>query len=182
MFAKRYLPGKSYCWRSFAVSAALLSTALFSSPVSAVWETVIDGDSFNNYSEFESTWNYLYPWGSDHNGTARMYGSSSDHNHISLSGGVLTLKASSINWDEGNSSADPYLPIRYHSGAVHAKHKVLINDNYPNYELEARIQAPSARGTWPAFWLTGANSWPPESDIMEFKGSNVNWQNTYTGS
>jgi hypothetical protein len=148
----------------------------------ATWETVIDNSSFNNYDAFESSWNYLYPWGSDHNGTARMYGSSSDHNHIFLNNGVLTLKASQISWDEGNSSSDPYLPIQYHSGAVHAKHKVLINDNYPNYEIKARIKAPSFTGTWPAFWLTGVNSWPPESDIMEYKGSNVNWQNTYTGS
>lgn len=40
---------------------------------------------------------------------------------------------------------------------------------------------PTARGTWPAFWLTGVNSWPPESDIMEFKGNSTCWQNTYDG-
>jgi hypothetical protein len=155
---------------------------IVSAEAAADWETIIDGTSFNNYGEFQSAWNYLYPWGSDHNGTARMYGSSSDHNHIYLHNSTLTLKAAKIDWNEGNSSSDPYLPIHYHSGAVYAKHKVVINDNYPNYEIKARIQAPSSRGTWPAFWLTGAESWPPESDIMEFKGSSVNWQNTYTGS
>ena len=35
------------------------------------FETVIDG-SFANYTTFEQYWNYLYPWGSDHNGAARM--------------------------------------------------------------------------------------------------------------
>jgi len=30
--------------------------------------------------------------------------------------------------------------------------------------------------------MTGANSWPPESDFMEFKGSATCWQNTYDGS
>jgi galactan endo-beta-1,3-galactanase len=159
----------------------LISGFLICGKAVADWETIIDVDSFNSYGKFESTWNYLYPWGSDHNGTARMYGSSSDHNHTYLNNGVLTLKASRISWNEGNSSSDPYLPIHYHSGAVHAKHKVIINDQYPNYEIKARIKAPSSRGTWPAFWLTGADSWPPESDIMEFKGNNVIWQNTYTG-
>lgn len=148
----------------------------------ADWEAIIDDDSFSSYQNFESTWNYRYPWGSDHNGTARMYSSSSNHNHTYLNNGTLTLKASKIGWNEGNSSSDPYLPIHYHSGAVHAKHKVVINDKYPNYEIKARIRAPSSRGTWPAFWLAGVDSWPPESDIMEFKGSNENWQNTYTGS
>lgn len=144
----------------------------------ATWETVLTGSSFNSRAAFEAEWNYYYPWGRDHNGTARMYGYPS---HVNMSGGVLTLTASRISWNEGNSSADPYLPIRYHSGAVHANHQVLVNDQFPNYEIRGEFQAPSSRGTWPAFWLTGANSWPPESDIMEFKGNNQNWQNTATG-
>jgi hypothetical protein len=65
----------------------------------------------------ESERNYRYPWGSDHNGTARMYASATDHNRVSLSGGVLTLKATRISWDEGNSGAVPHLPIRCHSSA-----------------------------------------------------------------
>jgi hypothetical protein len=31
----------------------------------------------------------------------------------------------------------------------------------------------------PAFWLTGAWTWPPESDILEFKGDDRNWFNTF---
>ncbi len=41
---------------------------------------------------------------------------------------------------------------------------------------------PIQTGTWPAFWMTGANSWPPESDFAEFKGSDGCNQNTYDGS
>jgi galactan endo-beta-1,3-galactanase len=177
---KRFTPKFSMHFKFIFIT--LLGGFLIYGKAIADWETIIDDDSFNSYENFESTWNYLYPWGSDHNGTARMYGSSSDHNHTYLNNGVLTLKASKIGWNEGNSSSDPYLPIHYHSGTVHAKHKVIINDQYPNYEIKARIQVPLSRGTWPAFWLAGVNSWPPESDIMEFKGNNENWQNTYTGS
>ena len=50
------------------------------------WETVLD-NSFTDYTTFESKWNYLYPWGSDHNGSARMYGSTTDHNHIYITTG-----------------------------------------------------------------------------------------------
>ncbi|GGP64303.1 glycoside hydrolase family 16 protein [Saccharothrix coeruleofusca] len=145
----------------------------------ATWETVLSG-SFASYSALESAWNYRYPWGSDHNGSARMYASASDHNHVFLDGsGVLAIRASRINWDEGTSSADPHLPIRYHSGAVHAKQQVRVTDQFPNWEVKGEFQAPSARGTWPAFWLTGVNSWPPESDILEYKGDTRNWSNTY---
>jgi beta-glucanase (GH16 family) len=148
----------------------------------AVWETLVDGSSFQDRSALQAEWNFLYPWGSDHNGSARMYASAIDNNHVYLSpSGVLNLKATRITWDEGNSSADPHLPIRYHSGAVHAKDQVLVNDQFPNYEVRGEFQAPSVRGSWPAFWLTGAWSWPPESDVLEFKGDNRNWFNTYDG-
>jgi len=146
------------------------------------FETVIS-NSFGSYATFESYWNYLYPWGSDHNGTARMYGSSADHNHIYLdASGVLHIKATRITWDEGTSSSTPHLPIHYHSGAINAKFHVLVNDQFPNYEVKGDFQVPSVKGSWPAFWLTGVNSWPPESDIMEFKGNSNNWQNTFRTS
>ncbi len=145
------------------------------------WQNVFtDNFSGTSYSDFENIWNYLYPWGSDHNGSARMYGSPSDHNHIYKNGrGYLTIKSSRINWNEGNSSHDPWLPIRYHSGAIHAKQRVHISNQYPEWSLEARIAAPSARGTWPAFWFTNHNPWDAESDIMEYKGSRTCWQNTW---
>lgn len=166
--------------RGFLVAGGAGLAALGTSGLgrAATWETVINA-SFANYSTLESVWNYRYPWGSDHNGTARMYASASDHNHVFLEGSTLVIRATRINWNEGNSSADPHLPIRYHSGAVHARQHVLVNDQFPNWEVRGEFQAPSARGTWPAFWLTGVNSWPPESDILEYKGDARNWFNTY---
>ncbi|UJW30680.1 family 16 glycosylhydrolase [Saccharothrix sp. AJ9571] len=164
-----------------AGSAGLLGLAAggLRPAAAATWETVLSG-SFSGYPALESAWHYRYPWGSDHNGTARMYGSASDHNHVYLEGsGVLVLKASRINWDEGTSSKDPYLPIHYHSGTLHAKQQVVVSDQFPQWEVRGEFQAPSARGTWPAFWLTGATSWPPESDILEYKGDARNWFNTY---
>jgi tetratricopeptide (TPR) repeat protein len=63
----------------------------FGTIMADTWETVLDGATFNSYSAFEAAWNYLYPWGSDHNGSARMYGSATDHNHIYLVGSRMTL-------------------------------------------------------------------------------------------
>jgi galactan endo-beta-1,3-galactanase len=147
---------------------------------SAGWETIIDHQSFASYPSFEKNWNYLYPWGSDHNGTARMYAGRNDHTYVSLQkGNVLCLLARPVKENEGNSNKHPFLPIRYHSGAIHAKHQVTVSDAWPVYEISAFIKAPVSKGTWPAFWLTAVHGWPPESDIVEFKGDSLNWQNTF---
>ena len=147
------------------------------------WETLIDGESFANYGNFEAKWNYNYPWGTDHNGSARMVGSSTNHNQISLSGGEMTITATRLSSSPGNSTANGFtnVAIWYNSGACYAKQQVLINDQFPSYTISGDFAVPTNRGTWPAFWITGVNSWPPESDIMEFKGSSTNWQNTYDG-
>lgn len=144
----------------------------------ATWETVVGPSSFASYQALEADWNYLYPWGSDHNGSARMFGSPVDHNHVHLADGVLTLQATRISGSEGNSGADPHLPIRYHSGAVHLKHHVVVDSQFPEYEIKGDFAAPGVAGTWPALWLTAVNSWPPEIDIVEFKGDNRNCFNT----
>jgi beta-glucanase (GH16 family) len=173
--------GNAFGRRTLLTLAGVAGAAVAGAPPasSATWETVLSG-SFANRAALEAGWYYRYPWGSDHNGSARMYASSSDINHVYLeTSGVLTIKATRITWDEGTSSADPYLPIRYHSGALHARQQVLVTDQFPNWEVKGEFQAPATRGAWPAFWLTGANSWPPESDILEFKGDNRNWFNTY---
>lgn len=140
----------------------------------AKYETILDSSSFSSSSAFEQHWGYFYPWGSDHNGSARMY-----KKQITLQNGVLQLKATPVRKEEGKSKLDPYLNIRYQSGAVHAKHQITITKEYPTYVVSGEFKAPIAPGTWPAFWLTAVNSWPPETDILEFKGDDVNWQNTF---
>lgn len=136
-------------------------------------ETVIH-NTFVDRETFEAAWNYLYPWGSDHNGTARMF-----PDQVRLEDGVLVLKASRLPEEEGASKENPHLGIRYHSGAVHAKHRVEVTSEYPVHEIQGDFQAPYATGTWPAFWLTTHNPWPPEIDILEFKGHATNCVNTF---
>ncbi|KAJ3026806.1 hypothetical protein HDV00_011586 [Rhizophlyctis rosea] len=141
---------------------------------SGTFEEVIPESSFNNFGTY---WNNLYPWGSDHNGAARMVAS-----NIATSGGVLTLRADRLSAQDGYSTANPKPAIWYHSGAVHAKQAVTLTDQYPNYEIRGEFKAPTSKGTWPAFWLTGTQSWPPEIDILEFKGDSTNWFNTFRSS
>lgn len=105
------------------------------------WETVIPASSFSSFSTY---WNNLYPWGSDHNGTARMR-----TQNIAVSTGVLTFSSTPTS-GVGNSNKDPFLPIHYYSGAVHAKAIPIVNDAYPKWRFSAEVQSPSQRGTWPA--------------------------------
>lgn len=149
--------------------------------VNAAWEDVIS-NSLTDYNTFHRYWDYLYPWGSDHNGSARMYGSTTDHNHVYLENNSVVLMSDRISWDEGKSTANPHPKINYHSGAIHSKETFTVNDQYPNWEIRGEFQAPTRGGTWPAFWLNGAWTWPPEIDIVEFKGSNTNWFNTFRTS
>jgi len=146
------------------------------SPQRAGWETLVDGASFNSVSAFTNKWSYNYPWGTDHNGSARM-----DQTNVTVSSGVVTLTSSLTNTYEGKSTANPYLTIRYNSGTFYLKQQITISPQYPVWDISGQFKAPTQKGTWPAFWLTGANSWPPESDIMEFKGSTGCNQNTYDG-
>ncbi|AXP82068.1 Endo-1-2C3-1-2C4-beta-glycanase ExsH [Mariniflexile rhizosphaerae] len=138
------------------------------------WETIIEADSFDDMKRFKANWNYFYPWGTDHNGSARMYKS-----QIRLENNSLHLKASPVAKGEGKSTSPPHLAIKYHSGAVHAKHQIKVSKEYPEYMISGEFKAPTEQGTWPAFWLTAVDGWPPESDILEFKGDAVNWQNTF---
>jgi beta-glucanase (GH16 family) len=142
----------------------------------AAWETLVDDTSFNSVSAFTNQWSYNYPWGTDHNGSARM-----DPTNVGVLSGTVTLTSSPTNSYEGRSSKNPHLTIRYNSGTFYLNHKITISQQYPAWDISGEFKVPTQKGTWPAFWLTGANSWPPESDFMEFKGSHGCNQNTYNG-
>ncbi|TFY74671.1 hypothetical protein EWM64_g9342 [Hericium alpestre] len=115
--------------------AALLSLALLSGtsgtsgtqhPKRQSQTTVIPQSSFDSYTSLEQYWAYLYPWGSDHNGSARMQGNSSDHDHISVAHGVLTLKATPTTTPQPPSTAAPNPAIHYISGTIYAKQTVTV--------------------------------------------------------
>lgn len=138
----------------------------------------IDSSSFSSVSNLTKYWDMLYPWGADHNGSARMYA-----DNVSLLGNnTLKISALRVPQTEGKSGADPHLTIAYHSGAIHAKQKIELTDQEPYWVISGDFQVPTMVGSWPAFWITGADSWPPEIDMMEFKGSNTCWQNTVNGT
>ncbi|ESK96360.1 glycoside hydrolase family 16 protein [Moniliophthora roreri MCA 2997] len=159
------------------VLVAIFAAMLPALPVVRAQTTVVPSNSFSSTRTFEQYWNYLYPWGEDHNGSGRM-----TQANIAVGSGTLTLRATpTSNANPPTSSADPHPAIHYASGAIHAKEQITVTQS-ESWTIEGEFSAPTDRGTWPAFWLTSAIGWPPEVDIGEWKGTAENWFNTFNTS
>lgn len=133
-------------------------------------DTIIPSDSFNSFSTY---WNYNYPWGTDHNGAARM-----DESQVSVSDDVLTLTSTPVTGQPATSGG---IAINYLSGTVYAKSTFTVAEG-GGYDLTADFIAPTEKGTWPAFWLTAVSGWPPEIDVAEWKGDGKISFNTFNTS
>ncbi|KAF2139455.1 glycoside hydrolase family 16 protein [Aplosporella prunicola CBS 121167] len=163
----------------FTVALAAAASATPVQPAKRATETVVPTSCFDSYESFESYFNYLYPWGSDHNGGARMVGNSSDHDYISINDpGTLTLTAHPVTGEPATSSG---VAINYLSGTVHAKDQFTVEEG-GGYDFNVELQATTTYGTWPAFWLTAVEGWPPEIDLAEWKGSGKVSFNTFNTS
>ncbi|KAF9891830.1 hypothetical protein FE257_003315 [Aspergillus nanangensis] len=140
--------------------------------------TLIPTTCFDDYSSLEEYFSYLYPWGEDHNGSARMVGNSSNHEYVSVESGTLTLVAKPVSGQPPTSGGQE---INYLSGAVHSTDPITVEAG-SGFNIQAEFQATTATGTWPAFWLNGDWTWPPEIDMAEWKGSGDISFNTFNSS
>jgi galactan endo-beta-1,3-galactanase len=138
--------------------------------------TMIPKTCFDSVANFEVDFDYLYPWGSDHNGAARM-----DKDHIKIADGVLTLTASPVTGQKPASSGGKSIAIHYLSGTVYAKEQFNVSKG-GGYDFTGDFRATTTKGTWPAFWLTAVKGWPPEIDMAEWKGSGKISFNTFNTS
>jgi beta-glucanase (GH16 family) len=59
--------------------------------------------------------------------------------------------------------------IPYSVGVVNTFH----SNNFTYGYFAVRSKNPSGPATWPAWWLTGKNNWPPEIDIFEMYGKST---------
>lgn len=159
-------------------SAALLLPA-FSSAVAVEKRAsmLIPKTCFDSVSNFEQYFVYNYPWGgTTHNGGARM-----DKAHVNINAGTLTITAQPVTGQAPATHGGKQIAINYLSGAVGAKQHFTIPAG-GGFVFSGSFQATTTKGTWPAFWLTAVNGWPPEVDMAEWKGSGKISFNTFNTS
>ena len=155
---------------------ATTATPILPSPRAA--STLIPKSALDTQSTLLQYFTYNYPWGgTDHNGGARM-----SPTHVSISSpGVLTLTAQPVTGQKPATHAGKQIPIHYLSGAVGAKQHFSVPKS-GGLVFSGSFQATTTKGTWPAFWLTAVNGWPPEIDMAEWKGSGKISFNTFNTS
>lgn len=135
----------------------LFSISSYSQNYQLVWS-----DEFNGSSIDLSKWAFqngngcpnMCGWG---NGELQSY--TSDAKNVSVSNGVLSIKA--IKENVGGSS---FTSTKLLTNGLHS---------WKYGRFEASMKMPLGRGLWPAFWmLPTTNQWPTtgEIDIMEYRG------------
>ena len=140
--------------------------------------TLVFSDEFNDGALDESKWDWKYPRSGDmtysnwNNGEAQWY----KRANITEGNGQLELTA------KREQTVSPYSGrvFDYSSGLIQSKPSFNFRYGY----MEARMWLPKGSGFWPAFWTWPSNEqWPPEIDVMEFYGDNVErTYQTYHGS
>lgn len=109
-------------------------------------------------------WRLGQPWGYFHEGSLHQY---HDVNNVVVKDGFLYLEA------KYNPKAFDYkdsnVTIPYSIGLINSD--ISFKQKYGYFEI--RCKNPKGPATWPAFWLTGANRWPPEIDIFEMYGKST---------
>lgn len=125
-------------------------------PYKLVWSDEFEGSSLDL-----TRWNYETGGGGWGNQEKQYYTSRPEN--IRLENGSLVIEA----------KKEVYQSNNYTSARINTRDKATFTYG----KIEARISLPSGKGTWPAFWMLGANltsaRWPlcGEIDIMEHVGS-----------
>jgi beta-glucanase (GH16 family) len=143
-------------------TAAVAETNQTTTPRAA---TLVWSDEFNGTSVNTANWNIDV--GNPNVNNEKEYYQSAN---ATVSGGYLTITAR-----KQSVGGQPYTSAKLTTAGKYQ----------PTYgRIEASIKLPAVQGTWPAFWMLGANigtvSWPQcgEIDIME----QVNTSNTILGT
>lgn len=140
--------------------SASCDVTVYSPKYELLWEDNFDGDKLNeNYWTSEKG-------GGGGNGEKQYY---TEDGNVTLKDGILTITARK----EQTTSPITGVTYDYTSARIITKNKVKFSYG----KIEASINLPAGRGTWPAFWMmpndNAYGGWPRsgEIDIMEHVGS-----------
>ena len=116
-------------------------------------------DTFSDAKLNKEKWGYAEPWGFVHPKHTYVYYDKKGNKATNVLNSSLQLKTTyrpafiNVNNDK--------IKINWCAGKIYSK------QSFQHGWFEAMIKLPTGVGLWPAFWLTGTNSWPPEIDILE---------------
>jgi beta-glucanase (GH16 family) len=126
-------------------------------------------DDFSNRLD-EKKWKLGQPWGNFHpKHLYQHYDTEGKETYVSKENNLILemrhrdldiVKAELPDWRKDDEMPDQFT-IPYAVGLVTTK------ESWQYGWFEAEIMLPKAVSLWPAFWLSGKNSWPPEIDIFE---------------
>lgn len=128
--------------RLTSIAVVLVQAAL---PGTLAVRTMIPSTSFDSQADFNQSWAYNYPWGTDHNGGARM-----DPSHVVIDNGTVTLTAVKVSGQKPASQGGKTIPINYLSGTIYAKDHFNVSVG-GGYDFSGEFKATTTKGTWPAF-------------------------------
>lgn len=118
--------------------------------------------------EFDSLniniWQVGQPWGRYHGQQPHQYYGDSE---VFVKNGVLYLQNRYA--PQKFPSGDTGITIPYGTGLINTANSRTFQFGF----FAIRSKNPSGPATWPAFWLTGKNNWPPEIDIYEMYGKST---------
>jgi beta-glucanase (GH16 family) len=117
-------------------------------------------DNFNTFNT--DTWRVGQPWGLFHPKSLYQY---YDERSVYIKDNDLILAETYLP-KEFTLEDGTVVSIPYSVGLVTSKESF----GYGFYEFELTL--PNGSGLWSAAWLTGANSWPPEIDVVEAYSDN----------
>jgi beta-glucanase (GH16 family) len=106
-------------------------------------------------------WQLGQPWGRFHGQLPHQYYGDSE---VFVKNGILYLQNRFA--PKVFHQGDSLITIPYGTGLINTYHSKEFTYGY----FSIRSKNPSGPATWPAFWLTGKNNWPPEIDIFEMYG------------
>lgn len=126
-------------------------------------------DYFNEETLDKSKWRLGQPWGFFHPGNlSQYYDTEGKETYIDKEGLVLELKHRGIKIEK--SKLSPWLQNADLPESFIIPNSVGLVSTLGAWQygwFSAEIKLPKGKGLWPAFWLGGKYTWPPEIDIFE---------------
>lgn len=159
MFTRRYFDIKNRGAGRRYEKAEDKSTSQLAFPFESKDYKLVFEDNFDSFNT--AIWQKGQPWGRFHSQFPHQYYGDSE---ITVENGHLLLQNRYA--PRKIREGDSVFQSTYGTGLINTYQ----SQNFVYGYFAIRSKNPRGPATWPAFWLTGRNAWPPEIDIFEMYG------------